>query len=312
MFLHEHPEFPDLIRIVSAKLRVLEGLVEKDYWVTHSLWSLKNCGLKVWFKGGTSLSKGYGLIERFSEDLDLKLDGPSLPPVPSWTAESKAAIRARQEYFRALVSSIKVAGTLVEELSDLRDLKWRNVVVAVKYPSTTDQRLPPVMRPFVQLEIGSARVTPGREVKISSWVYDHAVEKVPSLHALSGSCPSIHCVDPAVSLLEKVEAVSRRFRKEPFAPASFVRHYEDSCSILEKWDLLDDVELKALLGDLVVSGDIREWPPVDDPAFAPSADSRWISLERAWKEIESLYWGKRVPLAKCAARLRDLLIRLQL
>jgi predicted nucleotidyltransferase component of viral defense system len=36
------------------------------------LWALHTQGLEVWFKGGTSLSKGVGLIERFSEDIDLK------------------------------------------------------------------------------------------------------------------------------------------------------------------------------------------------------------------------------------------------
>jgi predicted nucleotidyltransferase component of viral defense system len=39
---------------------------------TRELWALDAQGFDVWFKGGTSLSKGSGLIERFSEDLDLR------------------------------------------------------------------------------------------------------------------------------------------------------------------------------------------------------------------------------------------------
>ena len=35
------------------------------------MWALHQTGLALWFKGGTSLSKGFGIIERFSEDLDL-------------------------------------------------------------------------------------------------------------------------------------------------------------------------------------------------------------------------------------------------
>jgi hypothetical protein len=86
-FLHEDPEFGDLLRIVAAARRLAPGLVEKDYWVTHTLWSLQRMGLEIWFKGGTSLSKGFGLIERFSEDLDLQIEpgSASAPPaVSSW------------------------------------------------------------------------------------------------------------------------------------------------------------------------------------------------------------------------------------
>jgi predicted nucleotidyltransferase component of viral defense system len=73
-FVHDDPEFDDLLRIVAEGRGLAVGLVEKDYWVTHVLWSLHELRLEVWFKGGTSLSKGFGLIERFSEDLDLKLE----------------------------------------------------------------------------------------------------------------------------------------------------------------------------------------------------------------------------------------------
>jgi len=41
-------------------------MVEKDYWVTHTLWAIHEQGFEVWFKGGTSLWKGFGLIDRFS------------------------------------------------------------------------------------------------------------------------------------------------------------------------------------------------------------------------------------------------------
>ncbi len=68
-FVHENAEeFADLVQIVSGERGLRRSSVEKDYWVTHTLWALTTMGLDVWFKGGTSLSKGFGLIERFSED----------------------------------------------------------------------------------------------------------------------------------------------------------------------------------------------------------------------------------------------------
>jgi len=58
-FLHNHPEFPDLIRIISAKEGIVPGLVEKDYWIMHCLFGLRELGLSFELKGGTSLSKGF-------------------------------------------------------------------------------------------------------------------------------------------------------------------------------------------------------------------------------------------------------------
>lgn len=67
-FVHDDPEMVQLLRLVGRETGIDAALIEKDYWVTHSLWALHHLGLEVWFKGGTSLSKGFGLIDRFSED----------------------------------------------------------------------------------------------------------------------------------------------------------------------------------------------------------------------------------------------------
>lgn len=69
-FIHDDRDFRQLLNLVTEERRIAPALVEKDYWVTHCMWALHQTGLEVWFKGGTSLSKGYGIIERFSEDLD--------------------------------------------------------------------------------------------------------------------------------------------------------------------------------------------------------------------------------------------------
>lgn len=43
-FIHEDSEFDDLLRIVAAHNKVSLALVEKDYWVTHTLWALHDKG----------------------------------------------------------------------------------------------------------------------------------------------------------------------------------------------------------------------------------------------------------------------------
>ena len=76
MRLHENREdFEALIRLTSVYLKIPDVFIEKDYWVTVILKNIANSEYRdcVVFKGGTSLSKAYNLISRFSEDVDLAL-----------------------------------------------------------------------------------------------------------------------------------------------------------------------------------------------------------------------------------------------
>ena len=72
-YLHNHKDFVDLLRIISEDSGIDAGLVEKDYWIMHVLYGLKKQGFVFELKGGTSLSKGYKIINRFSEDVDIHI-----------------------------------------------------------------------------------------------------------------------------------------------------------------------------------------------------------------------------------------------
>ena len=58
-----------------------QAAIEKDWWVSVTLKALfqTDCAGSLIFKGGTSLSKGWGLIERFSEDIDLAISRSPSP-----------------------------------------------------------------------------------------------------------------------------------------------------------------------------------------------------------------------------------------
>ena len=62
MFLHEHKDFPGLLRIIEEEPGILAHLVEKDYWIIHCLYGLRRQGYNFQLKGGTSLSKGFALL----------------------------------------------------------------------------------------------------------------------------------------------------------------------------------------------------------------------------------------------------------
>ena len=66
IFLHRHGDFSTLLRILGDELQILPALIEKDYWLMHVLYGLKSQEFAFELKGGTSLSKGYKIIERFS------------------------------------------------------------------------------------------------------------------------------------------------------------------------------------------------------------------------------------------------------
>ena len=60
----------------SERVGLPPQAVEKDWWVTMTLKALfeSSCRDFITFKGGTSLSKGWHVIERFSEDIDIAID----------------------------------------------------------------------------------------------------------------------------------------------------------------------------------------------------------------------------------------------
>ena len=84
MKLFEHPDFEQAIIRAAEHFRprgLREAIIEKDYFVTEALRIIEQAaGDKVIFKGGTSLSKGWNLIQRFSEDIDIFLDPTAFDP----------------------------------------------------------------------------------------------------------------------------------------------------------------------------------------------------------------------------------------
>lgn len=96
-FLFERDDFPDLVTLVAERRGIPDpAIVEKDYYVTEALRIIaRDFGDVVIFKGGTSLSKGWDLIYRFSEDIDLYVA----------PAAAKSETRARFEAIANAVDS---------------------------------------------------------------------------------------------------------------------------------------------------------------------------------------------------------------
>jgi len=116
MILHTNqPDFQALINLTADYFQIPQVYIEKDYWVTYILKNLSNSPFKndVVFKGGTSLSKAFHLIDRFSEDIDLQItnfDG----------GDSK-----KKKMFKTIESTITKGLTPLK--SDIRNKKSGNI-----------------------------------------------------------------------------------------------------------------------------------------------------------------------------------------
>lgn len=144
-----------LFRNTAAKMGMSEAIIEKDFWVCYMLdYLFHRCTWKenLAFKGGTSLSKAYDLIERFSEDIDLILDwrvlgyGMDEPweersntkqDIFNKEANSKAEDFLRESFLPAIISDLTAElGTDVKCFIDADD----GQTVKFSYPNSFSDR----------------------------------------------------------------------------------------------------------------------------------------------------------------------------
>jgi len=102
--LFEHPDFRQLVTRVADERRVAEAWIEKDYYLTEVLRIVATVyPTQSMLKGGTSLSKGWQLLDRISEDIDLFVDPAEFPLGPNGKVIGAKAIDRK---FAALKDAI--------------------------------------------------------------------------------------------------------------------------------------------------------------------------------------------------------------
>ena len=164
----------DLFRAAAAKRGLPEAILEKDFWVCWVLkrvFTLKTPPAGILFKGGTSLSKVYGAIDRFSEDVDLSFDRTELGfggiddpmhaaskkkqaiAVEKLAEACKAAVREqlRPQLTSAFEAALENTATwTLEAAPDDAD----DATLLFRYPTAGVTGLP-YITPFVRLELGA-------------------------------------------------------------------------------------------------------------------------------------------------------------
>ena len=232
LFLHDYENFTELLAAVAAQSNIPLQLLEKDYWLMHVLWGLQNAGLRYELKGGTSLSKGWNIINRFSEDVDIKIFAPEGMIVHASKNHTKPRHReSRAKYFEWLLENLKVPGiAYLKRDNEFDDRDLRNAGYRIGYTSKYEAY--GGLKTDVLLEVGFDTTTPNLALDISSWVYDAAVKG--GLNARDNRAKAVPCYLPEYTFIEKLSAISKKYRQELEGKEvkNFTRHYYDIYQLL--------------------------------------------------------------------------------
>lgn len=233
-FFHERADAKELFGTLADEKGLPASVVEKDYWVMHCLWGLKERRLRFEMKGGTSLSKGWGVIDRFSEDIDIRFEFPERLNVKG---NKPTHIKARFDFYDSLAIQIEIPGIAVERNRSHDDERANNAGISLKYNSHFEPNPELGLKPEVLLELGFARTAPNEPRDIGSWALDKALEG--KLDVVDNRARGVRCFNPEYTFVDKLQTICRRFRQhrdrndpEKDAPRQFMRHYYDLYMLL--------------------------------------------------------------------------------
>ena len=229
-------ERQDLFNATAAKMGLPREIVEKDFWVCFMLDHLFHdsiYGDYFVFKGGTSLSKSYHIIERFSEDIDLILDWRKIIKDDSdpWAERSKT----KQDIYNKQINSKaavfykeELVHVLNKELVDkLGNGNWVGVdekdemIVNFYYPRIFETGY---ITPHIKLEIGP----------LAAWQPSHMTTITPFVaekygHLFKQKDTSVLTIDVEKTFWEKITILHKiaNFPEEKVLPHRYARHLYD-------------------------------------------------------------------------------------
>jgi len=305
-FLHDHKGFKDLLNIVSVKHRIVPQLVEKDYWIMYCLWGMQQQSLYFELKGGTSLSKGFGVIERFSEDIDIRITPPTAMDVKCGKNQNKDShVESRRKFFEWVKDKLQIPGIVSVERDTAHDdpqQQCRSGGIRMRYSSHFTPL--PDTKDGILLEVGFDDTTPNQPVTISSWAYDHA-SAIVSCHDTRAI--NVKCYRIEYTFVEKLQAVSTKFRqqqKDGGFPTNFMRHYYDI------YQLLAQSEVQKFIGTSEYEKRKEERFRTDDnrkisenEAFLLSVPATRELYAKQYQKTRSLYYKGQPPFDEILARI---------
>jgi predicted nucleotidyltransferase component of viral defense system len=282
MTLHNNTkEFTELIQLTSVHFGISPDFVEKDYWITSVLKKLAlsaNTGSIV-FKGGTSLSKGYRLINRFSEDIDIAMINENLTGNALKTKIGSVEKEITTDLTEIVEPQITSKGSM-----------FRKSVF--QYPVITSRRLNSGTPRRIIIEINSfANPYPYAKQTITSFIAEflNAINRKEVIEEYGLQPFSINMLDKSRTMLEKLISLIRfSFDENPVkAVASKIRHFYDL------YFLANDEQCKAYLHSDNFKKDFAELYAHDQQTFeTPSGWQGKLVEQSPLKTDFSAFWNK--------------------
>lgn len=306
----------ELFREAATRLLTTPAVVEKDFWVSWVLGRVFGepaLARLLMFKGGTSLSKAYQLIERFSEDIDLILDWRALNSDDPQTKRS----RSKQDKFNTAIDELAktyIAGELLARIKTvLGDLCQCEVetadphVINVRYPAAFPDTY---LRPEVRLEIGPlAAWLPHEDRKIGCY----AAQVFPKLFE-QPDC-TVRVISAKRTFWEKATILHHEAHRPEgnTQPARYSRHYYDLARMAAspvRDEALADIELLADVVAFKMRFYPRGWARYDlavpgSLRLLPSA-AVLATVEADYKAMANMIFGVVPPFADILAVLAEL------
>jgi len=313
LYLHELPDFSDLVNVVAKERRIVGQLVEKDYWIMHCLYGLTRIGLTFELKGGTSLSKGYGIIYRFSEDIDIRIEPPVEMQVRFGKNHTKPIHIESRRIFYDWLATEKIIIPGIESVR--RDHSFDNerlfsAGIRLEYPSafaTID-----ALKSGVLLEVGFDATAPNEMITVSSWVFEKAAEV--GIPFFDNRAVNVRCYAPGYTFVEKLQTISTKFRQQQERsdfPANFLRHYYDI------YCLLGTGEIQSFIGTAEYAAHKQKrFPKADNLCIAENEAFRlqnpdvFALYQAEYKKTEGLYYNGVVQFEEILKRIGENIDRL--
>lgn len=230
--LHNDRElFEDLVLRASEALEIEAAIIEKDYYVSLLLKEIRALVPEIVFKGGTSLSKCYHLIDRFSEDIDLSI-----------FEERKPTEGQRRSLKNHIITAIENVGFELDNREAIRSRRDFNRF-EIAYPSVFEAAA--INQKLIVETAVFIGAYPTEEVKAGNDLYDYLTENDLT------KAVDITDIEP---FYVKTQRPERTFIDKVFALGDYYldRDYnEHSRHIYDIYKLLNIVPLDAKLKDLI-------------------------------------------------------------
>lgn len=200
-------------------------------------------------KGGTSLSKGYGIVHRFSEDIDVKIvPEENIIGFKVYTGKNQdkeKQRKSRKNYFDWLARELKdkIDGIVSVTRDEHRDdKKFRRGAIILAYEShfTTVKGI----REGVLLEAGFDETVPNKKRDITSWAFAEGYSTLGD-SLTDNRAKNLACYDPRYTFVEKLQTIVSRYssyKKDTSGtgfPGNFLRHYYDIYCLLGLEEVLE-------------------------------------------------------------------------